>query len=135
MAEQGGRKRQSVAERRLHKRFLEEVRVRYRDLEGVDPSRWGRTRDLSLGGLRLLSPAPVAAGSHLAFEIHILNETAPLLALGRVVRNSEPEGEAHEAGIQFLWVSHEDRANLRRLAAYFRAKYGETGAGPSGTPS
>ena len=128
MVELGGSKRSRVAERRRHKRFLDEVRVRYRDLEGVDPSRWGRTRDLSLGGLCLLSREPVAEGAHLAFEIHIVNETAPLLALGRVVHHSEPEGEAHQAGVQFLWVSQEDRASLTRLAAYFRGKYGETGA-------
>jgi hypothetical protein len=130
----------STAERRRHKRFFEEVRVRYRDIEGVDPSRWGRTRDLSLGGLCLIpedgdeSDGP-SVGSHLALEVHIENETAPVLALGRVVRlmGAEP-GEADVddadpfAGIEFLWISEEDRANLQRLARYFREKYGETGA-------
>jgi hypothetical protein len=120
----------SVAERRRHKRFIVEVRVRYRDVEGVDPSRWGRTRDLSLGGLHLLSKEPVPEGSHLAFEIHIQDETAPVLALGRVVW-SNPDGEGHAAGVEFLWVSQEDRSNLGRLATYFRKKYGETGQHPS----
>jgi hypothetical protein len=124
----------SVAERRRHKRFIVEVRVRYRDVEGVDPSRWGRTRDLSLGGLHLLSKEPVPNGSHLAFEIHIQDETAPLLALGRVVWSS-PDGEGHAAGVEFLWVSQEDRANLGRLAKYFRQKYGETGSRPSSDDS
>lgn len=117
----------SVAERRRHKRFIVEVRVRYRDVEGVDPSRWGRTRDLSLGGLLLLSNDPVPEGSHLAFEIHVQDETAPVLALGRVVWSS-PEADGHASGVEFLWVSQEDRANLGRLATYFRKKYGETGS-------
>lgn len=117
----------SVAERRRHKRFIVEVRVRFRDVEGVEPSRWGRTRDLSLGGLLLLSKDRVPEGSHLAFEIHIQDETAPVLALGRVVWSS-PEGEGYASGVEFLWVSQEDRANLGRLATYFRKKYGETGS-------
>lgn len=120
----------SVAERRRHKRFIVEVRVRFRDVEGVDPSRWGRTRDLSLGGLHLLSKDRVPEGSHLAFEIHIQDETAPVLALGRVVWSSQ-EGEGYASGVEFLWVSQEDRANLARLATYFRQKYGETGSRPS----
>ena len=128
-------KQASTAERRRHKRFFEEVRVRFRDIEGVDPSRWGRTRDLSLGGLCLLpeeedSDASPSIGSHLALEVHIENETAPVLALGRVVRivlPSEPE-DGTAAGIEFLWISEEDRSNLQRLARYFRDKYGETGA-------
>ena len=117
----------SVAERRRHKRFIVEVRVRFRDVEGVDPARWGRTRDLSLGGLLLLSKDPVPEGSHLAFEIHVQDETAPVLALGRVVW-SAPEAEGHASGVEFLWVSQEDRSNLGRLAQYFRQKYGETGS-------
>lgn len=116
-----------VAERRSFKRFHDEVRVRFRDLEGVGPSSWGRSRDLSLGGLCLHSERRVRTGSHLALEIQIESETAPVLALARVLRaNREEEGFA--LGLQFLWVSEEDRANLRRLAAHFAAKYGETGA-------
>ena len=116
-----------VAERRQHKRFIEEVRVRYRDLEGSESARWGLSRDLSLGGMCLLAEEEVPMGSHLAVEIHIQQETAPVLALGRVVRSGEHEEGHILAGIQFLWVGHEDRANLERLAGYFRKKYGETG--------
>ena len=118
---------QSVDERRLHKRFIDEVRVRYRDLEGNDSARWGLSRDLSLGGVCLLAEEAVPMGSHLAVEVHVESETAPILALGRVVRCGEPEDGRVVAGVQFLWIGEEDRANLQRLAAYFRAKYGETG--------
>lgn len=113
-----------AAERRTHPRHLEEVSIRYRDLEGCKPSSWGRSRDLSLGGLCLLSKAEVAVGSHLALEIHVDDEPAPVLALGRVLRCEEDE-YGHASGIQFLWVSEEDRANLYRLAAHFRAKYSD----------
>ncbi len=111
-------------ERRTHPRYVEEVRVRFRDLEGGAPSSWGRSRDLSLGGMCLIAKAEVAVGSHLALEINIDDEPAPLLALGRVLRCKD-DGEGHAAGIQFLWIGEEDRANLYRLAAHFRAKYGE----------
>jgi len=112
-----------AAERRTHPRYLEEVTVRYRDLEGWEPSAWGRSRDLSLGGLCLLSRAEIAVGTHLALEIHIEDEPAPVLALGRVLRCDQDEDE-FASGIQFLWVGEEDRANLHRLAEHFRNRYG-----------
>lgn len=116
----------TLRERRRHRRFLDEVRVRYRDIEGHEPSRWGLTRDLSLGGLCLLSEGSVRMGCHLAIEIHIEHETAPILALARVVRGEKDESGC-VSGLEFLWVSEEDRGNLRRLADYFLKKYGETG--------
>ena len=125
----------AVAERRKHKRFLEEVRVRYRDIEGVEPSQWGLSRDLSLGGLCLIAEQPVPVGCHLAIEIHFRDETVPVLALGRVVRGAggtvadrdAADPDECVAGVQFLWISEEDRANLRRLSNYFREKYAATG--------
>lgn len=116
----------TLRERRRHRRFLDEVRVRYRDLEGHDPSRWGLTRDISLGGLCLLSEAHIPVGSHLAIEIHIEHETAPVLALARVLRAEQDESGC-TSGLEFLWVGEEDRRNLQRLADYFLRKYGETG--------
>ena len=47
-----------------------------------------------------------------------------MLALGRVLRCLDHGEEGHSAGIQFLWVSEEDRTNLYRLADHFRARYG-----------
>ena len=119
--------RTGTAERRRHLRFLDEVRVRYRDIEGTDPSQWGRSRDLSLGGLGLLTDHPVPVGCHLALEIHIETEPAPVLALARVVRCAHEGDDGAIAGVEFLWMSSEDRTNLERLAEYFRAKHGTTG--------
>jgi hypothetical protein len=69
----------------------------------------------------------VGLGSHLALEVHIAKETAPILALGRVVRVLEDPAEESVVGIEFLWIGEEDRANLKRLAKFFEEKYGETG--------
>jgi hypothetical protein len=124
---EGAQSAASTEERRRHRRFLDEVKVRYRDLEGVEPSAWGQTRDLSLGGLCLVTPEPVALGAHLALEVHIARETAPILALGRVVRLVEDPEDESTAGIEFLWIGEEDRANLCRLAKHFQEKYGDTG--------
>ncbi|MHC4955967.1 MAG: PilZ domain-containing protein [Planctomycetota bacterium] len=124
-----------IADRRRHLRFLDEVKVRYRDIEGSDPSAWGRSRDLSMGGLGLVTQRPMLVGCHLAMEIHVDSEPAPIVALGRVVRVSEERTEeSSAAGVEFLWLSVEDRANLERLAEYFRKKYGTIGdlADPSG---
>ena len=117
----------NTAERRRHVRFMDEVRVRYRDIEGTDPSSWGRSRDLSLGGLCLVADGPVLVGAHLALEIHIQTEPAPILALARVVRCAEDGPDSCAAGVEFLWMSSEDRGNLERLAEYFRTKYGTSG--------
>jgi len=119
--------RTGTAERRRHVRFLDEVKIRFRDIEGSEPSCWGRSRDLSLGGLCLLTDEPVAVGAHLALEVHIETEPAPVLALARVVRSAQESQESAAAGVEFLWMSAEDRGNLERLAEYFRKKYGTTG--------
>ena len=123
----GSSPRIESAERRRHHRFLDEVRVRYRDIEGSDPSCWGRSRDLSLGGLCLLAVRSPLVGSHLALEIHIETEPAPVLALARVVRCVEEGPDSCAVGVEFLWMSQEDRGNLVRLAEYFRKTYGTTG--------
>ncbi|MEM8885081.1 MAG: PilZ domain-containing protein [Planctomycetota bacterium] len=126
--QQSPRTTANTAERRRHVRFLEEVRVRYRDIEGCDASRWGRSRDLSLGGLGLLADDVVPEGSHLAVEIHMESEPAPVLALARVLRcDALADDAGHVAGCQFLWMSADDRSQLERLAAYFRKKYGTSG--------
>ncbi|MGQ0614464.1 MAG: PilZ domain-containing protein [Planctomycetaceae bacterium] len=114
------------ADRRRHRRFLEEVTVRYRDIEGSEPSRWARTRDLSLGGTCLVISEPLAVGSHLVIEVHIEHEAAPLLVLARVLR-SVPEEDGFAAGLEFLWLGEEDRVSLRRLSEHFRRRHGETG--------
>ncbi|MHC4937841.1 MAG: PilZ domain-containing protein [Planctomycetota bacterium] len=120
-------RRTGTAERRRHVRFLDQVKVRYRDIEGTDPSNWGRSRDLSLGGMGLLTERPLPVGSHLALEIHIETEPAPVLALARVVRCAQDGPERVTAGVEFLWMSAEDRGNLERLADYFRKKHGTSG--------
>ena len=77
--------------------------------------------------LGLLTDSAIAVGCHLALEIHIDSEPAPIVALGRVVRAAEEKEESAHSGVEFLWLSVEDRANLERLAAYFRTKYGTAG--------
>ena len=126
-SENHGRETQ-ITDRRRHLRFLDEVRIRYRDIEGVDPSAWGRSRDLSLGGVGLVAARDLEIGCHLAIEIHIDSEPAPIVALGRVVRVA-PDAEAGgcDAGVEFIWLSVEDRRNLERLGGYFRKKYGTSG--------
>jgi len=118
-------------DRRRHKRFLEEVTVRYRDIEGSEPSRWGRTRDLSLGGGCLVTSEPLVVGSHLVLEIHIEHEATPLLLLARVLR-SVAEEDGFAGGLEFLWLGEEDRKSLKRLAEHFRRRHGETGERPHG---
>ncbi len=120
------RREQAIAERRRHHRFIAEIKVRFRDLEGTGPSIWGRSRNLSLGGLCLITDDPVAVDCHLALELHVKDETAPIVVLGRVLRCTSEEG-FHASGLEFLWVSSEDCSTLKRLAEYFKETYGETG--------
>ncbi len=113
-------------DRRRHRRFIEEVTVRYRDIEGSEASRWARTRDLSLGGTCLVISEPLPVGSHLVIEVHIEHEASPLLVLARVLR-SVPEEDGFAAGLEFLWLGEEDRKSLKRLSEHFRRRHGETG--------
>ena len=125
-APSNARAEQAIAERRRHRRFIDAIKVRFRDLEGTSPSIWGRSRNLSLGGLCLVTDGPVAVDSHLALELHIKDETAPVVILGRVLRCTREDG-CYAAGLEFLWVSAEDCSTLKRLADFFKETYGETG--------
>jgi hypothetical protein len=94
------------------------LRVRFRDLEGAGPSRWGKSRDLSLGGLCLVSDGAIDVGAHLALEIHT-DAQPPVLALARVLRCRSETG-GFSVGLRFLWVGEEDQKNLAALAEFFR---------------
>jgi len=125
-----GRNQEILAERRRHRRFVDSIRVRFRDLEGTQPAAWAKTRDLSLGGLCLLTAQPIASDRHLALEIHMEDATAPILVLGRVLRSefvTVDDSEVAASGLEFLWVSAEDRSTLQDLADAFRQRYGDSG--------
>ena len=130
-----GRSQEVLADRRRHRRFVDSVKVRFRDLEGTQPAAWAKTRDLSLGGLCLLTAMPIELNRHLALEIHMEDATAPVLVLGRVLRSelvTVDESEVAASGLEFLWVSAEDRSALQHLADCFRERYGESGGTDTG---
>ncbi len=124
---QGSRREEEVAaetaaeERRRHPRFFDEVKIRFRDLgDTVDP-RWGRARDLSLGGTCLLSETNTEVGCHLALEIHLERERPPVLALARVLR-CESAGKEFHSGLEFLWLGEEAHESLAEFAEYCRER-------------
>jgi hypothetical protein len=109
----------AAEERRQHPRFFDEVKIRFRDLGGTVDARWGRARDLSLGGTCLLSDSDTEVGCHLALEIHLERAAPPMLALARVLRCESAEGEFH-SGLEFLWVGEEAHDSLVEFTEYCR---------------
>ena len=128
---QGSRRDEEAAaetaaeERRRHPRFFDEVKIRFRDLGGTVDPRWGRARDLSLGGTCLLSESNTEVGCHLALEIHLERSRPPMLALARVLRCESESGEFH-SGLEFLWLGEEAHESLAEFAEYCRDRLSDS---------
>lgn len=72
--------------------------------------------DISLGGCRVHSTAPVDPGTHLDLQIALPDQPAPLLVKQALVRWARKR----EFGVSFTSLRPEDQAPLHRLIASAR---------------
>lgn len=105
---------------------MDEARVqawRPDDLERVDGR--GTTRDLSGGGIRLVTDAELAVGAWIDLRLELPER--PVRALGHVLRRDEPEGAGGEGGAgrgRLARVSYGLRfAHIRRVDQDAIARY------------
>lgn len=112
-----------MIERRRYLRLLDYFQVDMRplelpsDAEGPgEPSR-GFSKNLSLGGVCLVSRDPVASGQLIHATIHIPELASPLQVSGEVVRCRPHQGDRYEVAVRFLPSGMDDsaRADLERF--------------------
>jgi hypothetical protein len=91
---------------------------------GTEEPLGSSTRNVSGGGMSLITKARVAPGTVLGIEVHFPGRVAPVRFTGQVTWSGElilPEGERgppqFETGIRFLDIAPEDRALLLQAAS------------------
>ncbi|TMC12005.1 MAG: PilZ domain-containing protein [Chloroflexi bacterium] len=103
------------SDRREHRR--EERTVTVRTAESSGSIRWLATRDISAGGMRLLSPQPFPRFERLGLEL-LLPDSSWLRLSTKVAWSVKLDVESaaeYECGIRFVDLTPEDRARLQPL--------------------
>lgn len=103
------------SDRREHPR--EDRTVTVRTAEGSGPIRWLATRDISAGGLRLLSPEPFPRFERLDLEV-LLPDSSWLRVATKVawsVKLDVDSAAEYECGLRFVDLTPADRARLQPL--------------------
>ncbi len=105
-------------ERRGDSRVSEEDRISVEILSGENPSAElppinALTKDISPGGVRIMSSVKLEAGTRVRLEI-VLSSRRRMITVNGVVRWSRNiyEEDLFEMGVEFAGLSPEDRLNL-----------------------
>jgi hypothetical protein len=78
----------------------------------------GEAKNLSEGGMCMLSHSPFALGSPTNVEFVLPGQADPIRCWGEIVWNRTlPEGVGYEAGLRFISISRMDRG---RIADYIK---------------
>ena len=128
-----------MLDKRNFERFRTRLQVRYRQLGETEvatllhdgsyaptSSEKGRSKetkdlfkvitdDVSQGGLRIVSPVPIAIGVVMAVELHLPEIPLPIAALAEVVWISENPGGGHACGLRFTQINKTDLTKLERF--------------------
>lgn len=115
-------------ERRRAPRIEERFQVAFRTLrEGTaEPKRTAaRTLNLSASGLCLLTHDALRRDDHLAMELNLQGQPAPVMAVGRVVWcDRDEEAGGYRVGVCFTWLREEDRKALALIGEYVQSRLG-----------
>ncbi len=115
---------ESGQERRRAPRIPERLEVAYRRLRdgGADPkSHAASTLNISASGLCMLASHELERDAHVALELTVAHEDAPLMAVGRVVWCDRTD-DGFRVGICFTWLREEDRKSLSVIADFVQAR-------------
>ena len=100
------------------KRRERRIRTTYKlafHLAGQDRLIWGRTWDISFGGLRFFTTDKLPIGAELEFRLHIGNTEQALEFSGRVAHISEAGDEGYLVGARFGEMPSGMQESIRRL--------------------
>lgn len=125
MAYEHAEPEQRVGERRRYVRYAETRRVLFLELYGAEGAHAGRLRDLSAGGLCLVTSREFHVGTRLCLGIFFPHAADhPLIILAHVRRCSR-EAEGFALGLEFESSSHAQRGPLRWIRRYLVEQYGQ----------
>lgn len=107
----------TLTDRREHPRHARDLEVQYLEIAGSGASCNAQLRDISQGGLCMLSERPISPGRLLVLGLELSGVEQPFVARG-VVRHCTPDGDLHAVGVQFTWIGYEQRRALDILRRY-----------------
>ncbi len=125
MAHERAEPDQQVGERRRYLRYAEAHRVLVLELGGAEAAYAGRLRDLSAGGVCLVTSREFSVGTRLCLGIFFPHVTKrPLVVLAHV-RRCSPEAEGFALGLEFVRASRAQQRSLRWIQKYLVEQYGQ----------
>lgn len=107
-------------EKRRFVRLSASVDVNYTKKEAVLEEKSLRTKDISAGGICIISFEPLQESGLLDLKISIPEEASPINAVGRVVWVKEfiigdiSKGKRYDVGVEFIKISGEDRNKINK---------------------
>ncbi|MBI4211678.1 MAG: PilZ domain-containing protein, partial [Deltaproteobacteria bacterium] len=70
------------------------------------------TSDVSIGGFRLMTPAPLESGTKLDLEIQLGEEGIPIHAEAEVMWQSKNSNVSYETGVQITHMPDKDKSQF-----------------------
>ena len=115
---------QQVGERRRYLRHAEANRVLFVEVAHAGQTHAGHLRDLSAGGLCLVTSREVSVGTRLCLGIFFEHkQNDPLIVLARV-RRCSPEEDDFVLGLEFLRTTNAQRRALKHVVHYLVERHG-----------
>lgn len=112
-----------IGERRRYHRYAETNRVLFVEVAHAAKTHEGQLRDLSAGGLCLVTSRAVTVGTRLCLGVFFEHAQDPLIVIARVQRCS-PEEDEFVLGLQFLSTTNAQRRALRHVSRYLIERHG-----------
>lgn len=70
------------------------------------------SQDVSLGGLRLMTPTALPNGTEVELDIHLADEQQPIKATGEIMWQTKLSGTSYETGVLIKGMPAEDRGRF-----------------------
>jgi len=125
MAHERAEPDQGIGERRQHLRYAEDSRVRFVEVGNSSTTHEGRLRDLSSGGICLMTSQEVRAGARLWLGIFFEHMPNGPLIIHAEVRRCSPEENDFALGLEFLRTTNTQRNAVHHIVQYLVERHGE----------
>lgn len=97
--------------KRRFPRLEASIQTEYAILDKTTVVRQGKTKDISIGGLSILTSELLAKGEFLDIKFFLPNDKIPIEAISKVVWSREA-GSMFETGIEFVKINFKDQERI-----------------------
>lgn len=105
------------SEQRRFPRFHYSVPIKYRQKDEVTPT-YTVTRDISIGGLKILTNRFIPRGTDMAIEIEIPRDNVINAAVNVIWSNRISHSDQYLSGVKFSEIDEVGKKNISELVSY-----------------